>query len=297
MTLKTVAILSPGDMGHSVGKVLGEHGFDVITCLLGRSDRTKRLALEGNFRVVSTINQLVKEADVVLSILVPDYAQTVAEEVAGALRITESSGYFADCNAVSPRKSLLIADIINNAGGHYIDGGIIGGSPGKGGSAPRFYVSGPDSDLLMALDGKGITVKSVGDTIGRASGIKMCYAALTKGTNTLQVALLLAAHRMGLLSELADEFAFSQQDQLRKMESTIPGLPANAHRWIGEMQEIAQTFDDVCVTSQFHIGAAVIYDLLNATPFANESPESIDTDRTMWQIIESLSEGLDIKSK
>lgn len=289
MTPRTIAILSPGDMGHSVGKILGQNGFDVITCLSGRSDRTKRLALEGNFRVVSSINELVEEADIVLSILVPAYAQSVAEEVASALRLTGSSTYFADCNAVSPKKSLLISDTINNAGGRYIDGGIIGGAPGKG-VAPRFYVSGPDSDLLMALDGKGISVKPIGDSIGRASGIKMCYAALTKGTNTLQVALLLAAHRMGLICELAEEFRFSQQDQLKKMEATIPSLPANAHRWIGEMQEISQTFDDVNVTSQFHMGAAVIYDLLNATPFANETPESIDTDRTVWQIIESLSE-------
>ena len=288
MTPRTIAILSPGDMGHSVGKVLGQNGFDVITCLSGRSDRTKRLALEGNFRVVNSINELVEEADIVLSILVPAYAQSVAEEVASALRITGSSTYYADCNAVSPRKSLLICDIINNAGGRYIDGGIIGGAPGKG-SAPRFYVSGADADALMTLNGKGITVKAIGDSIGRASGIKMCYAALTKGTNTLQVALLLAAHKMGLIYELAEEFRFSQQDQLRKMESTIPSLPANAHRWIGEMQEISQTFDDVNVTSQFHIGAAAIYDLLNATQFANETPESIDTDRTVWQIIESLS--------
>ena len=35
MNLKTIAILSPGDMGHGVGKVLSEHGYDVITCLAG----------------------------------------------------------------------------------------------------------------------------------------------------------------------------------------------------------------------------------------------------------------------
>ena len=41
MRVKTVAILSPGDMGHSVGGALVEHGLDVITCLAGRSERTR----------------------------------------------------------------------------------------------------------------------------------------------------------------------------------------------------------------------------------------------------------------
>ena len=43
MGLETIAILSPGDMGHGVGKALGEHGYDVITCLTDRSHRTRDL--------------------------------------------------------------------------------------------------------------------------------------------------------------------------------------------------------------------------------------------------------------
>ena len=41
MGIETVGLLSPGDMGHSVGKALGEHGLRVVTCLRGRSDRTR----------------------------------------------------------------------------------------------------------------------------------------------------------------------------------------------------------------------------------------------------------------
>jgi len=137
------------------------------------------------------------------------------------------------------------------------------------------------------LDGKGIAVKSLGETIGRASGIKMCYAALTKGTSTLQVALLTAAESMGLTEELRQELAYSQAAALQSMESTIPRLPPNAHRWVGEMEEIASTFAKVGVTSHFHLGAAAIYRLLQATSFANESPETIDPDRTLTRTIEA----------
>ncbi len=287
--VKTVAIMSPGDMGHSVGNVLGDNGFDVITCLEGRSSRTKELAEKGNFRVVDSMDQMVQEADLILSILVPSRAKDLAEEVSAAMKRSRGTSYFVDCNAISPKSAKELEVIINSAGGNFIDGGIIGTAPAKG-DTPRFYVSGPDAQVVTELNGKGIIVKSVGNEIGQASGIKMCYAALTKGTNTLQVALLTAAEKMGLTEALREEFEFSQKAHLNSMEKGISRLPANAHRWIGEMEEISSTFEDLGVTPHFHKGAAEIYKLLNSTPFGNETPETIDQNRTVWETIRAAAD-------
>lgn len=291
MAVSTVAILSPGDMGHAVGRALGEHGLDVITCLKGRSERTRRLAKQGNIRVVPTLEEMVSQADLVLSILVPAEAIKTADLVADALKAVGSNTYFADCNAVSPQTTETINEIIIAAGGRFVDGSIIGGPPGRG-APPRFYVSGPDADVMIQLDGMGIVVLPIGDVIGRASGIKMCYAALTKGTATLQVALLAAAEALGLSQELHDELASSQPDALASMEGWIPHLPANAHRWIGEMEEIASTFAHVGVTPDFHRGAAEMYRLLASTRFAQETPETIDSSRTLQQIIGEVARHL-----
>lgn len=286
MTLNKVAILSPGAMGHAVGRVLAEHGVDIMTCLAGRSERTHRLASAAGFIEMPTLEDLVCEADLVLSILVPVDAEAIACQLAGALKATGAQPYIADCNAISPMRSAKIETIIQSAGGRFIDASIIGPPPGQS-APPRFYVSGIHAEVMLPLDGKGIVVKSLGETIGRASGIKMCYAALTKGTSTLQVALLTAAESMGLTEELRQELAYSQAAALQSMESTIPRLPPNAHRWVGEMEEIASTFAEVGVTSHFHLGAAAIYRLLQATSFANESPETIDPDRTLARTIEA----------
>ena len=286
MTLEKIAILSPGAMGHAVGRVLAEHGVDIMTCLAGRSERTHRLASAAGFTEMPTLEDLVCEADLVLSILVPVDAEAIACQLAGALKATGAQPYIADCNAISPMRSAKIETIIQSAGGRFIDASIIGPPPGQG-APPRFYVSGIHAEVMLPLDGKGIVVKSLGETIGRASGIKMCYAALTKGTSTLQVALLTAAESMGLTEELRQELAYSQAAALQSMESTIPRLPPNAHRWVGEMEEIASTFAEVGVTSHFHLGAAAIYRLLQATSFANESPETIDPDRTLARTIEA----------
>ena len=284
MTLNTIAILSPGDMGHGVGKVLSESGYDVITCLADRSQRTKELAAAGGFRDVPTLEEMATQADLIMSILVPAQAVGVARAVAAALRSAGVSRPFADCNAVSPRTAALMQSIIEDAGGEYIDGGIIGGSPARG-ATPRIYTSGANAALMDELDGKGIGVINLGPSVGRASGIKMCYASMTKGTSALRVAMLTTAHSLGLYDELVAELSHSQQGALSAMESGIPGLPANAGRWIGEMEEIAATFDAAGVTPHFHEGAAQIFRMLAATPYADESPESIDRGRPLNEVI------------
>ena len=291
MGLETIAILSPGDMGHGVGKALVEHGYEVITCLAGRSRRSRDLAATAGFRDVPSLEDMVLQADLVMSILVPDQAVGVAREVAEAMRAAGTSRPFADCNAVSPRSASEMASIISAAGGDYIDGGIIGGSPARG-AVPRIYTSGPRAGLMDELDGKGIAVKNLGPGIGRASGIKMCYASMTKGTNALRVAMLTAAQSLGLYDELIDELAYSQGEALSAMESGIPGLPANSGRWIGEMEEIAATFDAAGVTPGFHQGAAEIFRLLASTSFADESPEAIDRSRTLKETIEATARRL-----
>ena len=287
MSIKTVAILSPGDMGHAVGRALGRHGMEVITCLDGRSQRTKDLARAAGIADVPTLEELVANSDLILSILVPSEAAGLAKRVASALRSTGADTLFADCNAVSPETVKGIDAVITGAGGRFIDAGIIGGPPSDT-QSPRFLASGPHADLLTGLDGMGIQVRSVGEGIGKASAIKMCYAAMTKGTSALHLALLTAAHLLGVSDELRDELASSQPETLKRMESQVPRLPVTARRWVGEMEEIAATFQQAGVTPDFHLGAAEMYRQLAMTDMADETPETLDTSRTLEQTVSRL---------
>ena len=83
MPLKTVGLLSPGDMGHVVGNVLVTHGLRVITCLQGRSERTRTLARTAKIEDVPTYQDLVNEAEIILSIMVPAEAKGASQAVAG----------------------------------------------------------------------------------------------------------------------------------------------------------------------------------------------------------------------
>ena len=284
MSVELVAILSPWDMGHAVGRSLREGGLEVITYLEGRSERTRGLAEAAGIVDVASLEDLVDEADLVLSIMVPSEAKALARDVGQAIRTVGSDVYYADCNAISPQTTLDIEEIIAGDGGRYIDGGIIGGPP-RGGYRPRFYVSGENAEVMSELDGMGIIVKQMGDEVGRASGIKMCYAGLTKGTSALHVAVLSLAESLGLSEELAAEFESSQPAAFGAMQSGIARLPARAGRWIGEMEEIAATYGSQGLPPGFHQGAASIYRLLSRTPFADERAETVDESRTTGETI------------
>ena len=288
MTVETIAILSPGDMGHAVGRVLGEAGRRVITCLAGRSARSRKLATAGGIEDLGSLDRLVGSADLVLSILPPAAALDAAGEVAAAMGRTGARPAYADCNAVSPETARRIGQVIGAAGAPFIDGGIIGPAPGRG-ADPRFYVSGADLRPIEALDGHGIAVKPIGAEVGRASALKMCYAGLTKGTFTLYTAVLLAAESLGLSAELRDELAFSQADAYARMQAIVPRLPADSARWIGEMEEIAATFAGAGVTPAFHQGAAAIFQLLAKTPFAAETRETMDTSRGLEDSVRAFA--------
>ena len=287
--MKTIAIISPGNMGHAVGRLLGSRGFDVVTSLAGRSARTRGLAERAAIRDLGSIAALVTQADLVLSIMPPAAAVAAARDVASAMSAAGVGPPYADCNAIAPATTARIAELIGAAGAPYVDAGIIGGPP-AGGSGPRFYACGPAAHLLAPLAGGGLVVRDLGGAIGRASALKMCYAAVTKGTSALQFAQLAAASRLGVDTALAAELAESQSATYAGMQRALPGLPARAPRWIEEMRQIAATFESVGVPGDFHRGAAALYELLSATPFADEPEEAVDTSRTLETTVAALTE-------
>jgi len=285
MTTDTIAVLMPGDMGHAVGRALLAHGHAVVTCLAGRGQRSRRLAAEAGIGEAADLDGLMSQADLVLSILPPEAAAGLAREVAAAMTRSGKTPPFADFNAIAPETSRAIGETIRAAGAAFIDGGIVGLAPGKNNRPARIYVSGPEVGILAELDGGGISIRPCGPEIGHASAVKMCYAAITKGTNTLHTATLIAAEALGVGEVLRGELADSAAATYRHMQAKVPRLPADAARWIGEMEEIAITFEAAGVTPHFHQGARDTFKLLADTPFAAETRETIDPNRTMEQSV------------
>jgi len=282
-----VGVLMPGDMGHAVGRALIDHGHRVVTCLAGRGDHSRTLAAAAGMEDLATLDDVVRTADMILSILPPAAALGQARLVASAMTRCDRFPVYVDCNAVSPDTAIAVAREIEAAGAPFIDAGIVGLAPKKTSEAegyapgPRFYVSGAETGAMEALSGKGLVVRRIGNRAGQASALKMTYAGLTKGTWTLQTAVLMAARRLGVQEALVAEFEESQPQALATIRRMVPFLPADSARWVGEMEEIAATFEAAGIPADFHNGAAEVFQRLAQTPLAAETRQSMDRSRSL----------------
>ena len=273
--MPTVGILSAGDMGSAIGRMLTDADFDVATALDGRSELTHARAKEAGMRDAGSVERLVREASLVMSVLVPSEAVAVADEVAAAMRHTSATTVFAECNAIAPQTVLAIAGVITDAGGKLIDAGIIGAPPKPGGST-RIYCSGPDTSAMESLAEAGLDVRVVGSEVGQASGLKMVYAASTKGTTALWTELLVAARALGLDDALVAEFDGSRAAVADRLMGEVPGMPRRARRWVGEMEEIAKTFEGLGMTPRIMQGAADLFRFVSETALADQTSREPD---------------------
>lgn len=286
MKIKSVGIISPGDMGAAIGKVLSDSGLDVITCLEGRSELTRLRAEESGMRNAPSLDRLVSEAELILSVLVPSQALPLAELIAGSVRRTGCHPAYADLNAIAPQTVVRINSVMTDAGVTFIDGGIIGSPPKAGRSNTRIYCSGADTAALESLAEAGLDVRRLGPGIGQASGLKMVYAASTKGITALWTELLVAAKALGLEEALMAEFKLSGANIAEVLKGRIPSMPRRARRWIGEMEEIAATFESVGLTPRMLLGAADMYRLVSQTPLADQTSREPDpTADTVLQVL------------
>jgi len=290
VSIQTVGILSPGDMGHAIGAVLHQHHRRVITNLQGRSARTAALAKAAGFVDVHDDETLVREADVLLSILPPARAYALAERVAAAVRATGAPLLFVDCNAIAPQTAQAIEQVLTKADISFVDGGIIGGPPRPGDAGPRLYLSGPRAAEIAELQACGLDVRVLGGQSGQASGLKMCYASLTKGLTALATGALVAGRALGLQDALFAEF--QALSLFPTIDRSVAGMPAKAYRWVGEMEEIARTFASLGLPAQMAEGAASLYRFVERTAPGVQAPEQRSQGQTLEEIVTTLAERL-----
>jgi 3-hydroxyisobutyrate dehydrogenase-like beta-hydroxyacid dehydrogenase len=248
-----VGVLHPGEMGAAVGGCLSQRGFEVLWASAGRSSATGARAADAGLRDVGSVGAMLDRASVILSVCPPYAALDVARSVAGF------QGIYVDANAVSPATSREVAKAIEAGGAGYVDGGIIGAPPRSPGDT-RLYLSGLRAGEVSDLfAGTALDAKVIGEEIGQASALKMAYAAWTKGTAALILAIRALAHAEGVEQALVAEWQESQPALTARPHAAARSALQKGWRWVAEMEEIAATMAAVGLPPGFHQAAADIY--------------------------------------
>lgn len=274
-----IGILHPGEMGVSVAASAINNGHQVFWLTKGRSNKTVERAEKHGLCAMDSLRAMCQECEFILSVCPPHAAEDVADMV-----INEGySGLYLDANAISPKRARIIGEKLKLAGIDLVDGGIIGG-PAWEPNSTWMYLSGEKANEIASIFSNGpLETKVIGDEIGKASALKMCYAAYTKGTSALLSAILAVAESNNIREELANQWGMDDAGFSEQVSRRVRRVTAKAWRFEGEMREIAETFGDAGLPSEFHNAAAEIYQRMAGFKDSMETPEIDDVLNALLQ--------------
>ncbi|KAJ5649475.1 Dehydrogenase multihelical [Penicillium longicatenatum] len=272
----TVGIISIGDMGLGMARLLKAHGYRVVTVAEGRSEHTLVRIKAAEIEALPSDQELVVQADYILSIVPPRNAQLTAERIAGAVkqpdtvtkrealeevndRPSRSPLYYLELNATPARLAEEMAVLFEtdadaatsigpSAKCHFLDGGIIGGPPAQNADGkwkkPSVVLSGAvDLPSTWAALADVLNLKLVSERVGAASTLKLSFAALTKGLTALSILSFSTAQREDLLPELLEHLQQYSPHTAALAQSGVIGMSPKAYRWVDEMRGIGEAFD------------------------------------------------------
>ncbi len=256
-------------MGTALGRCWLSTGHRVAWCPTGRSVRSVGRASAAGFDAFEDLAGLLHASDIVLAVCPPDAAIATAEAVADVA----FSGIYIDANAIAPATATSVAGIVESAGGRYVDGGIIGPPPQSAGTT-WLYVSGEHARTVApVLAAPMLNVVDLGDAPTAASALKMCYAAWTKGSSALLLAVAALAKATGVDAALHAQWQQSNPDLPDLLAANAARDAPKAWRFAGEMREIAATFAAHGLSAEFHAGAAHTFAALAPYRDAAAAPE------------------------
>lgn len=275
--MKKIGVLHPGEMGISIAASATNTGHQVYWLSEARSDKTRARAEKYGLIEIKSLLPLCQTCDVIISICPPHAAEEVARSVSEA----GFRGLYLDANAISPQRAIKIGQMLEANGIHFVDGGVIGGPAWK----PKetwLYLSGDRArEMAACFSNAPLETKIIGSEIGRASALKMCYAAYTKGTSALLSAILATAESLGVREELYQQWELDEPGFSEQVDRRVARVTAKAWRFEGEMKEIASTLGEAGLPEGFHLAAAEIYHRMANFKNASETPPLDDVLKTL----------------
>lgn len=266
--MKNIGILHPGEMGISIAASAASNGHQVYWLSKDRSNRTRAHAEKYNLTEIDSLSQFCQICETILSVCPPHAAEEVARSVVEA----RFRGLYLDANAISPQHTIKIGHMLETNGIQFVDGGIIGG-PAWTPKETWLYLSGEHSEAIAGYFSNGsLKTKIIGTEIGKASALKMCYAAYTKGTTALLATVLGMAESLGVRAELSQHWDMDDEGFSDQVNQRVRRVTAKAWRFEGEMEEIASTFREAGFPDGFHRAAAEIYHRMEDFKGSDETP-------------------------
>ncbi|MGW2915489.1 DUF1932 domain-containing protein [Streptomyces asoensis] len=257
MGRRDVGILHPGSMGAQVAAQAVAAGATLRWLPQGRSEATRERAGDIGLRPAADLRELAGACEILLSVCPPAAALDVAAQVADA----GFRGVYVDANAVGPERMAEITDVFAGGAVTVVDGGITGPPPREPGRT-RLYLCGDDAAVARVRDlfeGTALTPFVLPGPVGRASALKLAFAAYNKISYALAAQACALADGHGVLDELVDLAGHLLPDTPLGTPEHLATAGARAWRWEPEMREIAGACRAAGVSAAFAEAAAATF--------------------------------------
>lgn len=243
-TIERICLLGFGEVGQTLAADLRAAGITQLTAfdLLFRDPQSacSRAAAKADVQAASSAGDAVADADLVISAVTAAQDVAAARSVVGALK---RSAYFLDVNSVSPGVKQQTADLIEAAGGCYVEAAIMSPISPKRSGSPMLLGGRHAMTFLPLAQNLGFTgAQLFSEEIGRAAAAKMCRSVMIKGMEALLTESLLTARHYGVEATVLDSLRslFPAADWASLSRYMISRSLIHGRRRAEEMREVAQ---------------------------------------------------------
>lgn len=271
----TIGLLFPGDMGLAIAEVLLKNNFRVITTSKGRSQKTIDNIKNTDIEDLTSLQQVVDESDVILSINSPNKSVEIAEKINNCISNSFKNKIFIDLNSNTPESVTKIDQIFSLNNTTFINGAVLGASKDM------------DKDSVIVLSGKSrkqiidlfegiFKTKDAGENIESASAYKLLFSLVNKGINAVFFEVMAAASRYGIVDELNTSLQIYLPGTFEDLKKTTPTYIDNIERRMHEMQGLSEMQQNQGLPNNISSAAAKTFGLITQSEiFKTAKPTSV----------------------
>ena len=211
ITIEQLGVVGYGEVGKTFAAGLRPRVRGLHVADLKLQDPAQAAALRAHAQSIDVqagpLAQVCGHAQLIISAVTASNTLAVAEEAAAHLK---PGTFFLDLNSASPGTKQQAARVIEAAGGHYIEAGVMTSVPPYGIAVPMLLGGPRAAELAPLLQSWGLDARAVSERLGVASAIKMCRSIMIKGLEALVIESYATARRYGVedhvLPTLAETF-------------------------------------------------------------------------------------------
>lgn len=243
----SVALIGLGEVGQALAADLRKAGVKAISAYdiaFAKADSPQSEAAKAlDIAMAASAPEAAGRATLAISAVTAGSALDAARATAPGLA---GGTMFVDVNSVSPRTKQEAADIVEKAGGRYVEAAVMSPIHPKGIGTPILLGGAHAAAFLEIGTPLGFNAKAYSGKVGAASSVKMCRSVMVKGIESLVAECLLASHHYGVTDDVLASLKdmFPGQDWDKTSRYMLSRTLHHGRRRSEEMVEVAKTVAD-----------------------------------------------------